>query len=54
MSDGRVFATTLTEREFKSGYQYNIKLKVGQDKVELGDITAAPWVAENGGNLETE
>ena len=54
MSDGRVFATTLTEQEFKSGYQYNIKLKVGQDKVTLGDITAAPWVADNGGNLETE
>ena len=41
MSDGRVFATTLTEQEFKSGYQYNIKLKVGQDKVELGGITGS-------------
>lgn len=54
MSDGRVFATTLTEQEFKSGYQYNIKLKVGQDKVELGGITAAPWGAPvDGGLLET-
>ena len=54
MSDGRVFATTLTEQEFKSGYQYNIKLKVGQDKVELGGITAAPWGEPvNGGELET-
>lgn len=54
MSDGRVFATTLTEQEFKSGYQYNIKLKVGQDKVELGGITAAPWGGPvDGGLLET-
>lgn len=54
MSDGRVFATTLTEQEFKSGYQYNIKLKVGQDKVTLGDITAASWGEPvDGGLLET-
>ena len=54
MSDGRVFATTLTEQEFKSGYQYNIKLKVGQDKVELGGITAAEWGEPvDGGLLET-
>ena len=54
MSDGRVFATTLTEQEFKSGYQYNIKLKVGHDKVVLGGITAAEWGEPvNGGLLET-
>ena len=54
MSDGRVFATTLTEQEFKSGYQYNIKLKVGHDKVTLGDITAAEWGEPvDGGLLET-
>ena len=54
MSDGRVFATTLTEQEFKSGYQYNIKLKVGQDKVDLGGITAAEWGEPvDGGLLET-
>lgn len=54
MSDGRVFATTLTEQEFKSGYQYNIKLKVGHDKVAIGGITAAEWGEPvNGGELET-
>ena len=54
MSDGRVFATTLTEQVFQSGYQYNIKLKVGQDKVELGGITAAEWGEPvDGGLLET-
>lgn len=54
MSDGRVFATTLTEQEFKSGYQYNIKVKVGQDKMELGGVTAAEWEEPvDGGLLET-
>ena len=54
MSDGRVFATTLTGQVFQSGYQYNIKLKVGQDKVELGGITAAEWGEPvDGGLLET-
>lgn len=55
MSDGRVFATTLTEQEFRSGYQYNIKLKVGQDKVTIGDISAESWgTPVDGGDLETE
>ncbi len=54
MSDGRVFATTLTEQEFKSGYQYNITLKVGQDKVVLNYIEATPWGKPvEGGQLET-
>ena len=54
MSDGRVFATTLTEQEFKSGYQYNITLQIGQDKVVLEGITAAPWGKPvEGGELET-
>ena len=54
MSDGRIFATTLTEQVFQSGYQYNIKLKVGQDKVAIGGITAAEWGEPvDGGDLET-
>ena len=54
MSDGRIFATTLTEQEFVSGTQYNIKLKIGQDVVVLGGITATPWGAPvDGGTLET-
>ena len=54
MSDGRIFATTLTEQEFVSGTQYNIKLKIGQDVVGLGGITATPWGAPvDGGTLET-
>ena len=53
------------DREFKwtsedavtleSGYKYTLGLTAGKDKVELGDITAAPWgQPENGGDLETE
>ena len=58
MNDGRVFKATISlaavENELKFNSQYNIRLQIGQDKVFVGDITAAPWVAENGGNLETE
>ena len=58
MNDGRVFKATISlaavDNELKSNSQYNIRLQIGQDKVFVGDITAAPWVAENGGNLETE
>ena len=54
MSDGRIFATTLTGQEFVSGTQYNIKLKVGQEVVVLDNITATPWGAPvDGGTLET-
>lgn len=54
MSDGRIFATTLTEQEFVSGTQYNIKLKIGQEVVVLDNITATPWGAPvDGGKLET-
>lgn len=58
MNDGRVFKATISlaavENELKFNSQYNIRLQIGQDKVFVGDITAAPWVADNGGNLETE
>ena len=58
MNDGRVFKATISladvDNELKSNSQYKISLQIGQDKVTVGNITAAPWVAENGGNLETE
>ena len=58
MNDGRVFKATISlaavDNELKFNSQYKIRLQIGQDKVFVGDITAAPWVAENGGNLETE
>ena len=58
MNDDRVFKATISlaavGNELKSNSQYKISLQIGQDKVTVGNITAAPWVAENGGNLETE
>ena len=58
MNDGRVFKATISlaavGNELKSNSQYKISLQIGQDKVTVGNITATPWVAENGGNLETE
>ena len=58
MNGGRVFKATISlaavDNELKSNSQYKISLQIGQDKVTVGNITAAPWVAENGGNLETE
>lgn len=49
----RTFTKTLSEQAFVSGNHYSITLQVGQDKVTLGGITAAPWETENGGSLET-
>ena len=53
MNDGRVFKATISlaavDNELKSNSQYKISLQIGQDKVTVGDITAAPWVADNGG-----
>lgn len=58
MNNGRVFKATISlaavGNELKSNSQYKISLQIGQDKVTVGNITAAPWVTENGGNLETE
>ena len=58
MNSGKVFTTTVDlagiNNELAGGYQYNISLQVGQDKVTLGSITASPWAWATGGVLETE
>ena len=58
MNSGKVFTTTVDlagiNNELAAGYQYNISLQVGQDKVTIGGITAEPWVPSAGGVLETE
>ena len=59
MSSGRVFKATISlanvDNKLEGGTQYTIKLQIGQDKVTLGDITAASWgVPVDGGDLETE
>ena len=59
MNDGRVFKATISlaavDNELKFNSQYNISLQIGQDKVTVGEITAASWgEAVYGGDLETE
>ena len=58
MEDGRIFTTTVglatVENRLEAGTQYNIKLQVGQNTVNLGGIYAESWIPSNGGVLETE
>ena len=67
MEDDRVFKTNIncpvissedaevTVYGLAAGTQYTISLQIGQDKVTLGDITAASWgVPVDGGDLETK
>ena len=59
MNDGRVFKATISladvDNELKSNSQYKISLQIGQDKVTVGNITAASWgTPVDGGDLETE
>lgn len=50
MSTDQVFTTTVSLENVKdqlaSGTQYNITIQVGQDVVNIGDITANSWVQE--------
>ena len=57
-TSGRVFRASIDLQDIAHdllpGTQYTIKLKVGQDKVVLEGITAAPWGNPvDGGELET-
>ena len=59
MNSGRVFKATISldnvESELAAGTQYTITLRVGQDTVIIGGITADSWGTPiSGGNLETE
>ena len=58
MKSGRVFSANISlanvDNKLEGGTQYTIKLQIGQDKVTLGDITAASWgTPVDGGLLET-
>ena len=46
--------TTDDTEVLSSGIHYTISVKVGKDKVTLGEITADPWAYATGGVLETE
>lgn len=59
MESGRVFSANISlanvDNKLEGGTQYTIKLQIGQDKVTLGDISAASWgTPADGGDLETE
>ena len=59
MNSGRVFKATISldsvESELAGGTQYTITLRVGQDTVIIGGITADSWGTPiSGGELETE
>ena len=59
MESGRVFSANISlanvDNKLEGGTQYTISLQIGQDKVTLGDISAASWgTPVDGGELETE
>ena len=59
MESGRVFSANISlanvDNKLEGGTQYTIALQIGQDKVTLGEITAASWgTPVDGGDLETE
>ena len=59
MESGRVFSANISlanvDNTIEGGTQYTITLQIGQDKVTLGDISAASWgTPVVGGDLETE
>ena len=59
MKSGRVFSANISlanvDNKLEGGTQYTIKLQIGQDKVTIGDISAASWgTPVDGGQLETE
>lgn len=59
MESGRVFSANISlanvDNKLEGGTQYTIKLQIGQDKVTIGDISAASWgTPADGGDLETE
>ena len=59
MKSGRVFKATISldnvESKLAGGTHYTINLQIGQDKVTIGDISAASWgTPVDGGDLETE
>ena len=46
LSNDKTYATTLSNRELKSGYKYTINLKVGQDKVAVSSVSVNGWTTD--------
>ena len=54
LSTGAVYQLAIPEQAYAMGKNYTITIQVGQDKVELGNITQTPWTEVNGGNLTAQ
>ena len=54
LSTGAVYQLAIPEQAYAMGKNYTITIQVGQDNVELGNITQTPWTEVNGGNLTAQ
>ena len=55
LNSGAVYQLALpTSQVFEMGKNYTITIQVGQDKVELGNITQTDWVSVTGGDLTAQ
>lgn len=54
LSTGAVYQLAIPEQAYAMGKNYTITIQVGQDKVELGNITQTDWVSVTGGDLTAQ
>lgn len=54
LSTGAVYQLAIPEQAYAMGKNYTITIQVGQDKVELGNITQTDWESVTGGNLTAQ
>ena len=54
LSDNSEYQLAVPTQTFAAGYCYSLTIQVGQDKVNLGNITQTPWSEENGGTLTAQ
>ena len=54
LSNGAVYQLAIPSQEYAMGKNYTITIQVGQDKVELGNITQTDWVSVTGGDLTAQ
>ena len=54
LSTGAVYQLAIPEQAYAMGKNYTIKIQVGQDKVELGNITQTDWESVTGGDLTAQ
>ena len=54
LSTGAVYQLAIPEQAYAMGKNYTITIQVGQDKVELGNITQTDWESVTGGDLTAQ